>query len=164
MTFWFDMDGTIADFYGVENWLDYLINEDSYPYKVAKPILDTEYFNKLCECLKKSGHEIGIVSWLSKSSTKEFDKRVRQAKREWLKKFFPRATKIHIVKYGTNKAKVVGNAEGAILFDDELRNRTQWTAKGGRAYEPKDILPILNEIALAQCYLFLTRGTYLIGK
>ena len=24
----FDMDGTLADFYGVENWIDYLNNED----------------------------------------------------------------------------------------------------------------------------------------
>lgn len=145
----FDMDGTVANFYAVPNWLDYLINEDSHPYKVAEPMFDTDYLNELCECLKQAGHEIVIVSWLSKHSTKEFDKKVRQAKREWLKKFFPRATKIHIVKYGTNKAKVVGNLEGAILFDDELRNRRQWIDKGGRAYEPKDILPILNEIALA---------------
>lgn len=28
MKIWFDMDGTIADFYGVENWLDYLLDED----------------------------------------------------------------------------------------------------------------------------------------
>ena len=27
-TAYFDMDGTIADFYGVENWLDYLANYD----------------------------------------------------------------------------------------------------------------------------------------
>ena len=26
----FDMDGTIADFYGVENWLDYLMEEDTH--------------------------------------------------------------------------------------------------------------------------------------
>ena len=28
----FDMDGTIADLYGVENWLEYLINGDAFPY------------------------------------------------------------------------------------------------------------------------------------
>ena len=27
----FDMDGTIADLYGVENWLEYLIAGDTFP-------------------------------------------------------------------------------------------------------------------------------------
>ena len=36
---WFDMDGTIADLYGVENWLEMLIAEDPTPYAVAKPLL-----------------------------------------------------------------------------------------------------------------------------
>ena len=40
MTIYFDMDGTIADLYGVENWLDYLINSDATPYKVAKPLIN----------------------------------------------------------------------------------------------------------------------------
>ena len=30
-TIYFDMDGTLANFYGVENWLDYLENEDTTP-------------------------------------------------------------------------------------------------------------------------------------
>ena len=34
-----DMDGTIADFYNVKNWLDYLIAEDTTPYEIAKPLL-----------------------------------------------------------------------------------------------------------------------------
>lgn len=32
----FDMDGTIANLYGVENWLDYLINKDTYPILMLK--------------------------------------------------------------------------------------------------------------------------------
>ena len=36
---WFDMDGTIADLYGVENWLDYLLNGDAFPYKAAAPLV-----------------------------------------------------------------------------------------------------------------------------
>ena len=36
-TIFFDMDGTIADLYGVENWLDYLIASDVLPYEIAKP-------------------------------------------------------------------------------------------------------------------------------
>ena len=35
----FDLDGTLADFYGVENWLEYLEAEDTTPYAVAEPLL-----------------------------------------------------------------------------------------------------------------------------
>ena len=35
----FDMDGTLCDFYGVENWLEYLVARDATPYAVAKTLL-----------------------------------------------------------------------------------------------------------------------------
>ena len=65
----FDMDGTIADLYGEENWLDDLINERTTPYANAKPL--------------------------------------------------------------------------DILFDDEEKNRNNWT---GRAYDVENILEILKKI------------------
>ena len=40
MKIWFDMDGTIADLYGVENWLEMLIVHDETPYAIAKPIVN----------------------------------------------------------------------------------------------------------------------------
>ena len=36
----FDMDGTIADLYSVNGWLDYLIAEDVTPYAQAKVMLN----------------------------------------------------------------------------------------------------------------------------
>ena len=33
----FDMDGTLVDFYGVEGWLDDLMNRNTRPYREAKP-------------------------------------------------------------------------------------------------------------------------------
>ena len=35
-TIYFDMDGTIADLYGNENWLDYLEHEMTKPYRNAR--------------------------------------------------------------------------------------------------------------------------------
>ena len=35
----FDMDGTIADLYGVDNWLEMLINGDTTPYSIAQPLV-----------------------------------------------------------------------------------------------------------------------------
>ena len=39
-TICFDMDGTIADLYGVQNWLEMLQAENPQPYRQAKPLLD----------------------------------------------------------------------------------------------------------------------------
>ena len=36
----FDMDGTIADLYGVDGWLKDLRAENPRPYEVAKPLYD----------------------------------------------------------------------------------------------------------------------------
>ena len=37
---YFDMDGTIANFYGVDGWLDDLINERTRPYAQARPLVN----------------------------------------------------------------------------------------------------------------------------
>ena len=39
MTIYFDMDGTIANLYAVENWLPKLRNEDASPYTDAEPLV-----------------------------------------------------------------------------------------------------------------------------
>ena len=51
----FDMDGTIADLYGVENWLTYLINEDTFPYANAKPLLHLSSLARKLNTLQKAG-------------------------------------------------------------------------------------------------------------
>lgn len=42
MTIWFDMDGTIADLYGVDGWLEMLIAEDPTP-----TLLQSRWFDSL---------------------------------------------------------------------------------------------------------------------
>ena len=49
-TIWFDMDGTIANLYGVEGWLDMLIASDPTPYKLAAPLVN---MNTLARKLNK---------------------------------------------------------------------------------------------------------------
>lgn len=123
MKIYLDMDGTIADLYGVENWLADLINKNARPYKEAKRMVEEERLIKLVE----NGHKLAIVSWLAKNSNKDYDKEVRKAKREWLKVNYPniKFEEIHIVKYGTPKSKVVKEKTG-ILVDDEKPNRMEW--------------------------------------
>ena len=81
-----DMDGTIADLYGVENWLPMLRAYDPTPYRTAKPMWDMEELARLIRLVQAQGIENRVVTWLSKDSTPEYDKLVRKAKREWLDK------------------------------------------------------------------------------
>ena len=63
-----DMDGTMASLYGVDNWLSKLRAEDPSPYEDAAPMWDMELLNYVCELLRAAGWEINIITWLSKNS------------------------------------------------------------------------------------------------
>lgn len=142
-TIYFDMDGTIANLYGVENWLPMLIAKDPTPYAIAEPLVNMSELRDRLEALQESGYRIGIVSWLSKNSTAEYDKAVRAAKRAWLKHHLGITfDEMHIVRYGTPKSKVVSDKNG-ILFDDELPNRNAWK---GTAYDVDNILETLDTL------------------
>ena len=101
----FDMDGTIADFYGVENWLDYLEAEDITPYAVAEPLLRFSALARKLNSLQREGYKLAIISWLSKSGTEEYNEAVTEIKKAWLKKHLPSVNwdRITIVPYGTPK-------------------------------------------------------------
>ena len=142
MTIYFDMDGTIADLYGVENWLDYLINSDATPYKVAKPLINLNSLARVLNNKQKKGVKIGVISWLSKNGSDEYNELVTRAKIEWLKKHLKSVNfdEIHIVKYGTPKVQFKKNFAD-VLFDDECGNRAEW---GENAFDVNDILEILK--------------------
>ena len=142
-TIWFDMDGTIANLYGVENWLPMLIDSNPAPYKLAAPLVNMNKLARTLNKLQRAGYKLGIISWLSKTSTPEYDKAVRAAKRAWLKHHLGITfDEIHIVRYGTPKSKVVNDKNG-ILFDDELPNRNAWK---GTAYNVDNILETLDTL------------------
>ena len=123
----FDMDGTIADFYGVVGWLDYLIEEDTTPYDVALPLYNMVYLNSLLNVLKNQGWRIVITTWLAKDGTKEYNNRTRKAKLEWLEKYDFPYDEIHLVKYGTTKANCTRKLGGyQILIDDNEKVRKGW--------------------------------------
>ena len=146
-TIYFDMDGTIANLYKVENWLPKLLDSDPTPYEEAEPMINTDDLSTLLKNLQSEGVKIGIVSWLAKNSTKEYDKAVRTAKRKWLKENIDITfDEIHIVKYGTRKDYIVRDKNG-ILFDDELNNRNNWK---GLAIDPteEDINETLRKILM----------------
>lgn len=123
-----DMDGTIADLYGVDGWLGYLLDCDATPYAVCEPLGDCREVDALLSALKRGGWSIEVVSWLAKGSeSKAFDREVRRAKLEWLARHYPSIDPrdVHIVKHGTNKARV-SKHRGGLLLDDERGNCETW--------------------------------------
>lgn len=134
-----DLDGTLADLYGVENWLDYLIKGDEYPYSAAKPLINMNVLARLLNKLQNKGYEINIISWLSKTSTPEYDEKVTKAKKDWLKRHLKSVNfdNLYIVPYGTPKHTL----SNGILFDDEQKNRDNW---GVGAYDVNNIIGVLK--------------------
>lgn len=124
----FDMDGTIADLYGVEGWLEDLETYKTRPYEIAKPIYDMNELNETLQKLQKLGWQIVITTWLAMNATKEYDKAVAKAKKEWLAKYNFPYDEIHCVKYGTTKANCTRKkADFQILIDDNKKVRDGWT-------------------------------------
>lgn len=140
----FDMDGTIANLYGVANWLDYILAEDVTPYKEAAVMINMNALARRLNNLQRKGYEIGIISWTAKNGSDWYNKAVGDAKREWLKKHLGSVNFdfIAIVPYGENKSNFASDADD-ILFDDEQQNRDNWR---GVAYDVHNILEVLKQI------------------
>ena len=142
MTIWFDMDGTIANLYGVQNWLDYLMASDPTPYTIAKPLLRLNALARVLNNLQRKGYKVGVISWLAKNSTADYDEAVTKAKTNWLAKHLASVAfdEINIVRYGTPK-HLFATCKADILFDDEEKNRNEWT---GKAFDVNNILEVLK--------------------
>ena len=146
----FDMDGTIANLYGVENWLADLRAYNPRPYEVAQPLYDMEILVALLEVLKCQGWKIAVTSWLSMESTTEYDRAVRIAKREWLEKYNFPFDEIHLVKYGTTKANCTRHLGGyQILVDDNEKVRQGWNL-GGTINANENIIEKLVDLLLTE--------------
>lgn len=138
---YFDMDGTIADLYGVENWLEDLLHEDVRPYAEARPLVNLQALARILNRLTAQGYTVNVISWTSRGGSTKYNEAVRQVKIQWLKKHLAsvKFTSIEILPYGTPK-ELFGNG---ILFDDEEHNREAW---GEGAYSEKDIFEILKSL------------------
>lgn len=144
MKIWFDMDGTIVDLYGVNNWLEMLIAEDETPYAIAKPIVNLSLLARLLNKVQRNGYEICVVTALAKNSTADYDEKVRNAKIKWLAQHLKSVhfNEIKFVPYWYTKNDV--NEGNDWLFDDEERHLSAWT---GTAYPANTMIEVLKALA-----------------
>ena len=136
-----DMDGTFVNLYGVNGWLSDIINRDTRPYEIAKPLVNLSALARILNRKQREGYQINIISWTAKNSTREYNKRVANAKRKYLAKHLPsvKFDNIYIVDYGTPKHTV---SQG-YLFDDEEPNRKAW---GKGAYSAEDLVKKIKNL------------------
>ena len=134
----FDMDGTIANLYGVEDWLPKLRAEDASPYLDAKPMWDMEALAGILRQLQNQGITITVITWLAKDSSAEYKKAVREAKLAWLEKYNFPFDHFHGVQYGATKADSVRKfTNNAWLIDDNAKVRNGWHL--GEAIDPAEV-------------------------
>ena len=134
------MDGTIADLYAVNGWLEQLRAYNPNPYRVAEPMWDMVELARVINEIQSVGVKIVIITWASKDSTREYDMAVRQAKLDWLEEMGFPYDFFHCVKYGTTKANTIRKymeiEETAILIDDNEKVRNGWSL--GETVDPTD--------------------------
>lgn len=141
----FDMDGTIADLYGVDGWLNNLIKEQTRPYREAKAMHNMRELGRILNELQADGWEVNIISWLSKNGSDEYGRRVTATKEKWLERHLGSVqfNNVFIVNYGTEKYTI----SDGILFDDENHNREEWEkVNGNTAFSPEKIFEVLKEL------------------
>ena len=144
---YFDMDGTLANLYGVENWLEKLRAYDASPYAEAEVLLNMQALAHRLNKLQQNGYTIGIISWLSKETTAAYDEATAAMKLAWLEKHLHSVKwdEIHIVAYGKRKSKLA-NVKDGYLFDDNESVRREWIKHNpnGWAFDVDDILGVLD--------------------
>lgn len=141
---YFDMDGTIVDFYSFPNWLECLQKGIPSPYLYADPLGNMRTLARQLNKLKKMGYKICIVSWGSKQASSEYLTLIETAKKDWLSIHLKSVhfDEICVVPYGTPKSTACSFYDDeAILFDDEARNREEW---GKNSFSEKEMLEILK--------------------
>ena len=150
-TIYFDLDGTIADLYGFNDWLTYLQNEQTIPYAKAELLVDGEQFRNFLAAGRAAGVLFGVISWGAKNASKDYQKAIRSVKIDWLKKnnLLGYFGELHIVKHGTPKNRVAKNRTG-VLIDDELQ---RWNVE--KLVTADNFRNILNMESLWSCLFSL---------
>ena len=62
----FDLDGTIANLYGVDGWLEMLIAHDETPYAIAEPLVRLNILARMLNRLQREGYRLAVLSSLAK--------------------------------------------------------------------------------------------------
>lgn len=128
MTTWcFDLDGTLADLYNSENWLENLENEKSGVFLKLPLLLDADAFKRWAVERLAIGDKIEVITWLPRGASDEYERICADEKTEWVKKHFPFISEIHCLSYGVPKQYAIKKRSALmILIDDNEEVLQMW--------------------------------------
>lgn len=139
----FDLDGTLFNLYGKENWLEMLRTEDplafdwkDMPNFGFMPSFDYDDFFALCkQLMAEFGVEFNVITWLPMYATKEYEEECAKVKKEWVNIFMPFVKNICCQSYGVPKQLgVKSRSKEMILIDDNLEVCRTWETDCMRKY------------------------------
>lgn len=123
----FDMDGTIADLYNTNNWLDLLLNETAGLFRNLKVMHDKRKLQNIIKRLQDIGYEVEVITWTPKDVSEDYIKIVEQEKKDWIEEHFPMIEVVHCVRYGVPKQKAGYKfSKLQILVDDNEEVLKTW--------------------------------------
>lgn len=154
---YFDLDGTVYNLYGVNNWLARLRNEDATAYNEGEFLHKETYnhFLEICSQLSSLGVQFGVITWLAMQSSPEYEEEVTEIKREWVEEYLPFVTEFNAQSYGIPKQNAIQKrAKRMYLIDDSTEVCEMWqTNKQRIAINVNDrftaldaLIQIFNEI------------------
>ena len=147
---YFDLDGTVYDLYGVENWLSLLRNEDVSVYTKGNTLYSADFYKIVCS-LMRHGVKFGVITWGSMTASPEFEEVTERAKRQWVNEHLPFVESFAYQRYGTPKQQAIKNrTQKYILIDDNAEVIKIWengkTRKSYQVTNEKNVTQILKEI------------------
>lgn len=146
---YFDMDGTVYDLYGMDNWLEMLRNEEKNAFTLGKPLVNMDKLKRVCMELIGIGYQIGIITWLPMGASLEYCEVCTEEKRKWAEKNMPYISEFYALEYGTPKQYAPARRASEMwLIDDSKEVREMWvTEKQRKAIDANnDIIEALERI------------------
>lgn len=128
----FDLDGTLFNLYGKENWLEMLRDEQPGAfYGGFLPEIDLNEFYLTISKLQTYGIQFAVITWLPMQASPEYEEICRAEKNDWILENLPFCTEVSIVPYGIPKQDcIIKRAQRMILLDDNIEICKAWeTAK-----------------------------------
>lgn len=130
---YFDMDGTVYNLYGMENWLEMLRNEESGAFTEGHPLVRMDILQDVCLKLITRGYQIGIITWLPMGASLEYSEVCTKEKREWAEENMPYISEFYALEYGTPKQYAPARRAAKMwLIDDNKEVREMWVTKKQR--------------------------------
>ena len=138
---YFDLDGTLFNLYGKENWLEMLESETAGVFQGSESDLmeniDLEELYEGIQALANYGVEFNVITWLPMQASREYEEICAKEKTEWVRKVLPFINEVVCQPYGTPKQKGISKrANTMILIDDNKEVCDMWkTNKQRRAIQ-----------------------------